>query len=293
MNKKKKGFTLIELLAIIVILAIIAVITVPIILNVIDNARKGAAKDSAYGLISAAEYYYANNVLNGENGYLFDGSTNILPYINVSGEQPDKGKIYMNDKGEIALAVVYGDYCITKYFNTDLYQSTDVDNCGVNNDFKIPSSYVAFGGEYNDEFMEVLKTSDGGFVAVGQSNSENYDGLKSHGANMNNDAIIVKYDNNGNIMWSNNFGGSNLDKFTTVFEENDSYIALGVTQSKDEDLEGISQEQAIIAVKFDKNNGDIKYKKALFTNTKTNNGYVIKRLIRHENNYYAYIVNKP
>ena len=47
--RKKNGFTLIELLAIIVILAIIAVITVPIILNIIDNSRRGAAKDSAYG----------------------------------------------------------------------------------------------------------------------------------------------------------------------------------------------------------------------------------------------------
>ena len=289
MNKKKKGFTLIELLAIIVILAIIAVITVPIILNVIDNARKGAAKDSAYGLISAAEYYYANNVLNGENGYLFDGSTNVLPYINVSGEQPDKGKIYMNDKGEIALAVVYGDYCITKYFNTDLYESTDVENCGVNNDFKVPSSYVAFGGEYNDSFNEVLKTSDNGFVAVGESNSENYNGLKSHGTNMNKDAIIVKYDNLGNIMWSKNFGGSNADSFYTVIEDNDSYLALGTTLSKDEDLEGISQEQAIIAVKYDKNNGNIKYKKALFTNTKSNNEYDVKKVIKDGSNYYVYL----
>jgi len=292
MRKNNKGFTLIELLAIIVILAIIAVITVPIILNVIDNAKKGAAKDSAYGLISAAEYYYANNVLNGENGYLFDGSTNILPYINVSGEQPDKGKIYMNDKGEIALAVVYGDYCITKYFNTDLYQSTDVDNCGVNNDFKIPSSYVAFGGEYNDEFLEVLKTSDGGFVAVGQSNSENYNGLKSHGTNMNNDAIIVKYDNNGNIMWSNNFGGSNVDSYYTVLEEEDCYIVLGTTSSTDGDLDKISQGQAIVVVKYDKNNGNIKYKKALFTNTKTNNSYAVKRIIKADNNYYVYIAGR-
>ena len=49
MRKKKNAFTLIELLAIIVILAIIALITVPIILNIIENSRKGAAQDSAYG----------------------------------------------------------------------------------------------------------------------------------------------------------------------------------------------------------------------------------------------------
>ena len=43
--KKKNGFTLIELLAVIVILAIIALIAVPIIMNVINEAKKGAAKD--------------------------------------------------------------------------------------------------------------------------------------------------------------------------------------------------------------------------------------------------------
>ncbi len=42
----KKGFTLIELLAVIVILAIIALIAVPIILNIIDDARKQSDKRS-------------------------------------------------------------------------------------------------------------------------------------------------------------------------------------------------------------------------------------------------------
>ena len=41
---KKKGFTLVELLAVIVILAIIALITTPLILNVIENAKKGNYK---------------------------------------------------------------------------------------------------------------------------------------------------------------------------------------------------------------------------------------------------------
>ncbi len=58
MKMNKKGFTLIELLATIVILAIIAVITVPIILNIIDNARKGAAKDSVGGYGKSIETAY-------------------------------------------------------------------------------------------------------------------------------------------------------------------------------------------------------------------------------------------
>ena len=58
MKMNKKGFTLIELLAIIVILAIIAVITVPIILNIINNATKGAEKDSIVGYGKAVELAY-------------------------------------------------------------------------------------------------------------------------------------------------------------------------------------------------------------------------------------------
>jgi len=46
MKNNKKGFTLIELLAVIVILAIIALITAPIILNVIEDARRDAASRS-------------------------------------------------------------------------------------------------------------------------------------------------------------------------------------------------------------------------------------------------------
>ena len=55
MKKRKTGFTLIELLAVIVILAIIALIATPIILNIIEKARKEAFKDTAYGIINAAE----------------------------------------------------------------------------------------------------------------------------------------------------------------------------------------------------------------------------------------------
>ena len=53
--KAKNGFTLIELLAVIVILAVIALIATPMIMGVIDEARKGAARSSAYAYIHAVE----------------------------------------------------------------------------------------------------------------------------------------------------------------------------------------------------------------------------------------------
>ena len=67
MKKNSKGFTLIELLAVIVILAIIALIATPVILNIIQKARKSATQDSAYSLRKAAEYDYITTLAdNGE-----------------------------------------------------------------------------------------------------------------------------------------------------------------------------------------------------------------------------------
>ena len=52
---KQKGFTLIELLAVIVILAVIALIATPMILNVIDTAKRGSAESAALGYVEAVE----------------------------------------------------------------------------------------------------------------------------------------------------------------------------------------------------------------------------------------------
>ncbi len=59
----KKGFTLIELLAVIVILAIIALILTPVISNVIESAREAAFKQTINGVLSAAESYVTEHIL--------------------------------------------------------------------------------------------------------------------------------------------------------------------------------------------------------------------------------------
>ena len=58
---KKRGFTLIELLAVIVILAVIALIAVPLVMNIVEEAKKGSLERS-YDMIedSASNYVYAN-----------------------------------------------------------------------------------------------------------------------------------------------------------------------------------------------------------------------------------------
>ena len=65
--KKKKGFTLIELLAVIVILAIIALIATPIVLNIINSAKKGAFARSAEGVVKSANLFYAQKLVDNPN----------------------------------------------------------------------------------------------------------------------------------------------------------------------------------------------------------------------------------
>ena len=95
MKEKNKGFTLVELLAVIVILALIALIATPIILNVINDAKKQAAKDSAYGYMDAVEKYIVSSEL--EDKSIQDGTYRVEDLnsmgVSVKGSIPDNGTI--------------------------------------------------------------------------------------------------------------------------------------------------------------------------------------------------------
>ena len=111
---KRKGFTLIELLAVIVILAIIALIATPMILGVIEKARKGASEQSALGYIDAVEKQVAINQAKDES-LINDGTYNVpMTGITVKGEAPTKGWLKI-EKGMVTnYSFVIGKYVITK-----------------------------------------------------------------------------------------------------------------------------------------------------------------------------------
>ena len=86
-------------------------------------------------------------------------------------------------------------------------------------------------GNGEEEFLDVEKTSDGGYIAVGYTTSTNISGLTNKGGE---DAIIVKYDANGNEQWKKSVGGSKNDRYSGVIEiTNGTYIAVGTIYSTD------------------------------------------------------------
>ena len=112
----RNAFTLIELLAIIVILAIIAVITVPIILNIIDNSKRGASIDSSYGFKDAIQKYYVTKSVEDTTQELPSGykAVSALPSdFTVSGEKPSDGWVKLDKGSVLAYSLKIGDYVVT------------------------------------------------------------------------------------------------------------------------------------------------------------------------------------
>ena len=140
-QKRNSGFTLIELLAVIVILAIIALIAVPIIMDIISKANKSAFKDSAYGIISAGELYFAEQQLE-PNGMLEDVTFNLpdtTKTLQLKGEVPT-GSILITKEGKVAIAVHNNRYCVTKGIeDKDVTVTKEVANCKLAN----PNSLTA------------------------------------------------------------------------------------------------------------------------------------------------------
>ena len=125
-----------------------------------------------------------------------------------------------------------------------------------------------FGCSYEDNYNSVTVVSDG-IVAVGYSdlytytyNIGDWKGITGNGGR---DAIIVKYDNAGNVVWKKNFGGSDGDCYKSVTSTSDGIVAVGYSEAysfNTGDWTGITAKGVgdAIIVKYD-NAGNILWKK--------------------------------
>ena len=101
----------------------------------------------------------------------------------------------------------------------------------LGSDIYFTQDVLNFGGSNSDGFTSVAAADDG-FVAAGQSAQTSFGNgnLNSVTGKGGYDAIIVKYDPNGDVVWSKNFGGSGSDQFTSVTAVDDCFIAVGYSE---------------------------------------------------------------
>lgn len=179
----KKGFTLIELLAVIVILAIIALIAVPILLKVISSAKIGALKDSTYGIIDAANLYYAQNMQEGvASNVIIDVKDGTLSYKG----SVDSGKLVFSDEGTVSILIVKDEMCSYKDYESNEILVGIYENgyCHINNI------------NYN---VETLEKIDSSILIVTPIVSEEFD-INNKG--VKNQLVVLTENYNGVFMIS-------------------------------------------------------------------------------------------
>ncbi|MBB6612665.1 T9SS type A sorting domain-containing protein [Pontibacter sp. Tf4] len=94
------------------------------------------------------------------------------------------------------------------------------------------------GGSSQDYIRSLIQTSDGAYVAAGESHSGK-SGDRSEESAGESDYWIVKLDQNGNKLWDKAYGGNSADWFSAILEtEEGGYLLTGMTSS------GVSEDKS-------------------------------------------------
>ena len=161
---KNKGFTLIELLAVIVILAIIALIAVPIIINIITDAKIAAFKETANAFVRAGKYYYNRQI--DENVGMFEFPRD-KDKIEIDDKTVTSGSMEITNDGDIMLAISDGTYCARKsYYESAITVDKDLDNCYI---------YKINGATKNDGYISLDGVDD--YIDLGLKEYEFKNGI--------------------------------------------------------------------------------------------------------------------
>ena len=103
----------------------------------------------------------------------------------------------------------------------------------TNKNYKL-DNIKTFGGSDDDEANDIINTSDGGFMVIGSSKSN--DGLIQNKMDLESDIILMKFDSDKSIEWVKNYGGSRDDRGQSVVEVSGiGYALLGYSMSDDGD----------------------------------------------------------
>lgn len=112
------------------------------------------------------------------------------------------------------------------------------------------SSVRTFGGSDIDISRILLQTSDGGFLIIGTSSSNdgNFAGLN----NGNRDIFALKLNSSGNIQWIRTYGGSNNDLAIDALEDNaGNFVITGYSRSNNGNFPGLNRgENDIFLIKI-------------------------------------------
>ncbi|PNQ72784.1 hypothetical protein C1T31_09745 [Hanstruepera neustonica] len=147
------------------------------------------------------------------------------------------------DVGRSIRQTLDGGYIVSGWSNSN---DGDLTNNYGGNDFwvlKLDSNgnmdwQKNYGGSLEDEALDIQQTNDGGYIVVGQTNSDDNDVSGNPGTNIY-DYWVIKLNNTGILEWQNCLGGSSNDFGTSIEQTTDgNYIIAGRAFSNNSDVSG-------------------------------------------------------
>jgi len=117
-----------------------------------------------------------------------------------------------------------------------------------------------FGGTNNDRVYQVIEAQDGGLLLVGASESNDFDVTDSRGSY---DFWAVRIDLQGNLLWEQSYGGSEIDiAYAATATSDGGYLLAGDTRSNDLDITDFIGSADVWLVKID-DQGNMQWQKTL------------------------------
>ena len=238
--------------------------------------------DGGYVLLGGSQSNYGDFTQNnGDSDYgviKIDASGNKQWSKNFGGSNYDGGQSIQqtSDGGYILLGVSQSN-------NGDFSQNNGAYDYGV---IKIDASgnkqwSKNFGGSNDDAGQSIQQTSDGGYILLGFSSSNNGDFTQNNGSS---DYGIIKIDAAGNKQWTKKFGGSGSDEGYSIQQTTDGgYVLFGGSYSSNGDFTqnngyydyGVIKIDMLGNKQWSKNLGGINYDAGQSIQQTSDGGYVL------------------
>ncbi len=105
-----------------------------------------------------------------------------------------------------------------------------------------------YGGGQTETLNDVIQTTDGGFLLIGDSDSNDVDVNNNKGSY---DFWVVKISNTGQLQWEKSYGGTEIEKGYHITQTNGGdYIIVGDARSTDGDLTNSKGNADVWAIKI-------------------------------------------
>ena len=183
------------------ILAIIALIATPVIYRIISSSRISAFKNKIYAIDEAANTYYENLMLNGNEDLFTKGADGMYSLtLDLSKESDfeklnikksvEKGLVVITDEGNVSITALDNKLCGSKYSSSEV-----INMLSIKDDF---SCYLLDSSSENigtNDILKAIQNLSNEVEELKKSNEElktSNNDLKITLSNMNNNSIGTK-----------------------------------------------------------------------------------------------------